>query len=174
MSRDVIFYEDQFPLSQTNIAPIACLTNPLPFDSTIDLDMDDESHHLPLILPVDRGHSSGIGAPDTSITISDAQFNDPTFDTSITVPSSMDATTPNDSEPSPTTVSCSFLLAQRQFTNLNGQVVVLPDKRPTKRSLAMNDYFCSFATSTGKSKGTFSPMQDYITYKTLYFSHRLP
>lgn len=44
-------------------------------------------------------------------------------------------------------------------------------RRQTKKSTRLNDYYCSFATSNGRSTGTKYPMHDYLTYKRLSTSH---
>lgn len=42
---------------------------------------------------------------------------------------------------------------QNHIIDFDSNVVLLPDKRPTKKPLAMNNYFYSFATSSRQYKG---------------------
>lgn len=60
-------------------------------------------------------------------------------------------------------------MTQKYTTDLNGNLVPISDMRPINQPIKMGDYFCSFATSKSKSKGTAFPIHDYLTHKR--FSH---
>lgn len=64
-------------------------------------------------------------------------------------------------------------VSQEAITSNNSTSHILPEgtRRITTKPKRLNDHYCSFATSTGKSKATSYPMQNYLTYKKLSSSY---
>lgn len=133
VSRDVIFYEGQFLLVKDS-AP--SLYKPLVDHAT---SFDDSSDNLPDI------EATTIHAIDVLNGL-DMDPNSPQEDAP-----------PCDITPNTNTAQ-DVMSHQNHIIDFDGNVIPLPNKRPTRKPLVMNDYFRSFATSFGQSKGTSYPM----------------
>ena len=136
VNRDVLFYEDMFPLQEASPPNSPGDTRDFPIVNNSPHPQDDDDNH----------------------TCDTPQCNTP----------SETPTRPQDQTTDVTPTSP----IQKTTTDLNGAEVPIPDRRETKRPARFDDYFCSFATSTGTSRGTSHPMQNFISYKHLTSSHK--
>jgi len=151
VSRDVIFYEDDFPLSRQHVSENPdqlSTTPPQTCDENESIDLSSENYTTEL---TSLSQDTDL-PPDTDSEDTDHHPQSPTLQ--------------------PPTTQGDTIAHQKYTTDLDGNAIPLPDKRPRQTPTKLNDYFCSFATSTGHSKGTAYPMHEHISYKRLTKSHK--